>query len=113
MQGGLHDAINREDEKLVLRVVVGRAESRAAQFCEILSVRGFLFFFFSLFFWGAMPLGLQDLRSPTRNGTWAVGSKSAKSSPLHNQGISNWRISSGSSRQSFWHQGPVLWKILC
>ena len=111
VQGGLHDATDREDEKLVLRVVVGRAESRAAQFCEILSVRGFLFLYF--FLGGAMPLGLQDLCSPTRNGTWAIGSKSAKSSPLHNQGISNWRISSGSSHQSFWHQGPVLWKTLC
>ena len=48
VQGGLHDAADSEDERLVLRVVVGRAESRAAQFCEILSVRGFLFCFF---FW--------------------------------------------------------------
>lgn len=46
-----------------------------------------------LFFVLAMPLGLQDLRSPPRDGTWAIGSKIAESSPLHNQGISNWRIS--------------------
>lgn len=42
VQDGLHDTAVCEDEKLILRVKVGRAESGTVQFCEIPSSGGFI-----------------------------------------------------------------------
>ena len=56
VQGGLHDAINREDEKLVLRVVVGEPNPGQHSFVKYYQSEDFCFSFFLFFLGGPCHL---------------------------------------------------------